>query len=116
MLSMPPRSHRDYMFDRLNWLTVNQLIVYHTLLAVHRIRQTGEPEYLANILYRSNRQLRGGIIVENNKREVVRNSFTFRGSVQWNKLPINLRMESKISQFKLGLKKWVAEHIPRFLP
>ena len=30
VLGMPPRSHRDYMFDKLNWLTVNQLIVYHT--------------------------------------------------------------------------------------
>ena len=114
-LSMPPRSHRDHMFDRLKWLTVNQLIVYHTLLSIHRIKKNGEPEYLANILEKSSRQVVGGIIVENIKQELVRKSFTFRGAEQWNKLPMNLRIETRLSKFKQGLKVWVAEHISRFL-
>ena len=83
-LSLPPRSHRDHMYDRLKWLTVNQLIVYHTLLSIHRIKHSGEPEYLANILGKSSRQVVGGIIVENNKQGLVRKSFTFRGAEQWN--------------------------------
>ena len=42
----PPRSVRSQLYDQLDWLTVNQLIRYHTLLTVFRIRTIGEPEYL----------------------------------------------------------------------
>ena len=89
--------------------------MYHTLISVHRIRQSGQPEYLAAIFRRTSRQVVGGIIVENNRRVVVRNSFTFRASVQWNKLPMELRVVVKISKFKLKLRRWVAEQVPRFL-
>ena len=104
------------MFDKLNWLTVNQLIVYHILLRIHRIRQVGEPEYLAEIVNKSSRKLQGKIVVENLKLELARRSFTFRGAVQWNKLPTELRLEVKLSKFKKGLKKWVIENVERFLP
>ena len=116
VLSIPRRSHRNIMFDKLNWLTVNQLIVYHTLLRIHRIRQVGEPEYLAEIVNKSSRKLQGKIVVENLKLELARRSFTFRGAVQWNKLPTELRLEVKLSKFKKGLKKWVIENVERFLP
>ena len=116
VLSMPPRSQRDNMYDRLNWLTVNQLVVYHTLLSVHRIRQSEEPEYLASILGKTNRHVRGGIIVENHKLGLARKSFTIRGAEQWNKLTTELRVETKLSKFKQGLRKWVAENVTRFLP
>ena len=46
----PPRAERLAMYSRLKWLTVNQLIAYHTLLTVFKIRQSGEPEYLATFL------------------------------------------------------------------
>ena len=46
----PPRSSRTPMYDELGWLTVSQLVVYHTLLAVYRVRATGDPEYLAGSL------------------------------------------------------------------
>ena len=116
VLNMPPRSHRDHMYDKLNWLTVNQLIVYHSLVSVHKIRKSGQPEYLAAILGRTSRQRAGAIIVENNRRAVVRNSFTFRASEQWNRLPVEVRVEDKLSLFKTKLKRWVAEQVPRFLP
>ena len=116
VLSLPPRSHRDNMYDRLNWLTVNQLVVYHTLLSVHRIRQSEEPEYLASILGKTSRQVRGGIIVDNHKLGLARKSFTIRGAEQWNKLTTDLRVETKLSKFKQGLRKWVAGNVTRFLP
>ena len=45
VLRLPPRTGRALMFDKLEWLTVQQLI------AVFRIRQTREPEDLATILF-----------------------------------------------------------------
>ena len=36
VLSLPPRHNREYMFNQPGWLTVSQLIVYHTNIAVTR--------------------------------------------------------------------------------
>ena len=77
VLNLPTRSHRNSMYDKLKWLTVNQLEVYDTLLSVYRIRTNEEPEYLASIVC-----WRGEIIVKNNKLELVRKRFLFRGATQ----------------------------------
>ena len=44
-------------------MTVQQLIAYHTLIAIYRIRQSKEPEHLADILTKDNRY--GHIIMKN---------------------------------------------------
>merc|ERR1711954_195671 len=48
------RTPRIHMFEKLQWLSVNQLIFYHTVLTVYRIRQSEEPEYLASKLTMDN--------------------------------------------------------------
>ena len=92
---------------------VNQLIAYYTLIAVYRVRQSMEPEYLAVSMCRDNKQ--GNIVMKNTDLVLYRNSFVFRGSVLWNKLPGTLKTQKKISRFKPGLKVWVIENILRFL-
>ena len=109
----PPRAHRNAMYDSLGWLTVNQLVVYHTALTVYRVRQSNEPEYLAQQLQFDNRN--GRVIVPNVKLSLAQNSFCFRGSDTWNSLPINVRKAKKIGQFKNGAKKWVMRNVPRFI-
>ena len=101
------------MYTRLNWMTVNQLIAYHTLIAVFRIRKSKEPEYLARLLCRDNKK--GNIVMENTKLGSYRNSFIFRGSIMWNRLPKDCKVEKKVGKFKMRLKTWTHENIPRFL-
>ena len=110
--SSPPRSSRHPMFDQLNWLTVNQLIAYHTALQVYRIRMNDEPEYLAQILKKDNRN--SNVIVTNTVLTLAKRSFTFRGAQLWNSLPNLIRKKSKIGNFKKMLRIWVQENIPRF--
>ena len=112
VLSSPPRTSRDWMFDRLGWMTVQQLIAYHTLIAIYRIRQSKEPEHLANILTRDN--VYGHIIMKNSRLVLYRNSFIFRGSLLWNKLPGPLRNIEKIGNFKKDVRSWVEAHVVRF--
>ena len=57
--SLTAAPHRD----RLGWLTVQQLIAYHTIIAVYRVRESKEPERLANFLTRDN--MFGSIIIKN---------------------------------------------------
>ena len=109
----PPRSSRNPMFDRLQWLTVNQLLVYHTLLQVYRIRHSGEPEYLFHILGKSSRN--GRISTPVPKLQLVRDSFTYRGAHWWNSLPSDVRNMKKVSGFKRAVKKWIIDRVPRFL-
>ena len=39
----PPRTNRGSMYAKLKWLTVRQLIAYHTLLMVYKLKQSKEP-------------------------------------------------------------------------
>ena len=109
----PPRSRREVMYNKLKWLTVNQLVVYHTLLTVFKIRRTKELEYLATFLTNDNRQ--GKIIIPNTTLTLAKKSFTSRGSENLNSLSPSLRNCTRIGQFKPGVKLWVQENISRFL-
>ena len=113
VLKFPPRSNRILMYDKLDWLTINQLIDYHTLLSIFRIRSCKEPEYLAAIF--SNENANGRVILPKPNLELAEKSFCIRGAKLWNSLPRSLKTENKMTPFKLGLKKWVKAHIQRFL-
>ena len=49
------RASREAMYKQVGWMTVNQLVFYHSVLATFRIRQSKEPEYLYSIMNRNNR-------------------------------------------------------------
>ena len=50
VLRAPPRSNREKMYKSLNWLSVNQLICYHSLISVFKIRLHKDPKYLSDKL------------------------------------------------------------------
>ena len=108
----PPRSPRKPMYDQLDWLTVNQLVAYHTLLQIFKIRKSQEPEYLFAILGRDNRN--GHIVVTNTHLSLAKKSFTFRGSELWNQLPADIRTNHKLGNFKKACRNWIKAEIPRF--
>ena len=109
----PPRTGRLAMYSRLKWLTVNQLITYHTLLTVFKIRQSGEPEYLASFL--QDDRASGRIILPKTKLSLFMNSFVWRGAATWNQLSMELRKSSKIGHFKRGAREWVLGNVVPFL-
>ena len=108
----PPRAARVQMFTKLDWLTVNQLVAYHTLISVFKIRNSREPEYLSKFL--SNDSRYGKIMFEKIQLKVATRSFVFRGSESWNLLPIAVKNCQKIGEFKPKLRKWVKANVPMF--
>ena len=68
---------------------------------------------MASILTKEN--ITGHIRMKNIELGLYRESFIFRGAVSWSKLPLNLRKEVKIRNFKIGLRVWVKENIIRFV-
>ena len=113
VLRLPRMSSRHKMYDELDWLTVSQLIFYHTMMLVYRIRNSGEPEYLAEKL--RNENFRGNVIAPITRLTIVKNSFVVRGAHGWSSLPARLRSLDKIEAFKKGLRKYTMDKIPRFV-
>ena len=114
LYAMPPlRTSKRKLFDKVEWLTVNQLSVYHTLLLVFKIRQSAEPEYLATYFLNEGREHR--IVRRNTKLTLAMKSFTFRGASLWNQLPFSLRCIKSFSNFKRETRGWVINSIPRFV-
>ena len=109
----PPRSNRTAMFKTIGWLTVDQLIRYHTLISVYKIRHAKKPEYLSSILNNDSRNQR--IMIPNhNNLTLFHDSFCSRGANYWNQLPLQLRKSSKLGTFKRGLKQWIRANVKQF--
>ena len=51
VLNLPPRSNRKMMYTSLSWLTVNQLIFFHSVLAVSKITQRNTNRTVFNSLF-----------------------------------------------------------------
>ena len=109
---MPPRTNRSLMYDKLGWLTINQLIFYHSVILVFKIRSSGQPEYLAQLLKQDSRNSR--IMIPNLALRVAQRSFTMRGSTSWNLLPQIDRDQPKLGSFKKMTKQWILVNIERF--
>ena len=109
----PPRTPRALMYEKLGWLTINQLVEYHTLVSVFRIRLNKEPEYLASIL--CNEAHNGRILLPRPNLELAEKSFTIRGAKLWNSLPADVKVEKKMSKFKVMVKSWIEKNTPRFV-
>ena len=107
------RTSRQVIFSQVGWLTVNQLVFYHSALSTYRIRHSQEPEYLNTIMSKDNRADR--IIVPNSNLTLAKNSFCYRASSQWNSLPENIRKNRRIGQFKSQLKNWIIKNVPQFV-
>ena len=107
------RVPRKEIFSQLGWLTVRQLIFYHTALSTYRIRQCEEPEYLSSWMSRDND--RGSIIVPNTTLSLAKDSYCYRGSTQWNTIPEHIRNSEKISNFKQKLREWILVNINPFI-
>ena len=106
------RTPRRVIFGQLGWLTVNQLIFYHSALSTYRIRQSKEPEYLSRLLNKDSRT--GRIVIPNCTLTLAKKSYCFRGSTEWNKIPEDIRNIEKIGSFKVQLRKWIKHNIAQF--
>ena len=113
VLHQPPYSSRKELYDQIGCMTVTQLVFYHSMLTVYKIRATKEPEYLFEILQNDN--LRGNINIPVTNLSLAMKSFCFRASDGWNDLPQSLRNSPKLQHFKKKLKTWTKDNIARFV-
>ena len=96
-----------------NWLSIRQLIFYHSVLQVWKVTNAGLPVYI-----RSRMQLsitrsaeEGTLLVPRAESSMASKSFLVRSAVMWNSIPPSLRSVNNIQIFKGKLKTWIKANI-----
>ena len=103
--------HITPIFRDLHWLPIVQRINYKIALITHRAYYDGAPEYLASLAvkYQPARVLRSAtqarlLKPSGLKSSLSSHSFSVAAEDVWNRLPLDIRSMSDISQFKGHLK------------
>ena len=105
------------LLRQCGWLSVHQLSVYHSVLLVYKVMQTKSPQYLSSMFdtpYQyPTRQADSGMIRHLGApgSELIRKSFRWRASEDFNQLPSEIRQASKLVDFKKGARKWIMENV-----
>ena len=101
-------------------MSVRQLVFYHSVLATHKIVTSGKPRYLHRVMsthrpLQTRQATSGEIWLGDNfdsKSDLVQDSFKYRASKGYNRIPGTLRAVKTPSTFKRKLKHWVSTNIP----
>ena len=105
------------LLKQCNWLSINQLITYHSALAIYRVIKSSHPLYLWQHL-RTDHPLHtrlgesGSIRLLGRHGALVENSFLRRGARTFNLIPEDIRKTGTIGGFKRKLKPWIKANIP----
>ena len=103
------------------WLSVKQLVFYHSVLMLHKTRVSTLPKYLYNMYIfnqETEKSTRLGALKlikssksVNPKTQLTRNGFKFRSIQYYNQLPLEIRCVEKVTHFKKLLKLWIRENV-----
>ena len=104
------------MLQQVGWLTIRQMIVYHSLIMIYQVKQEKKPSYIYDRISTSfnvaTRLAENNGIKENRKMKTNLGiqSFLPRAINDWNRLPADIRTTSNLIKFKAGVKLWVKQN------
>ena len=103
------------LLRQCNWLSVRQLVSYHTALSTHKIATTGLPQYHAEKMCSSHSHNTRATVKFaekfTGKQSLTANSFCYRGATQYNRLPLEITQIANEVTFKKKLKEWIKRNI-----
>ena len=110
---------RRQLLDRVKWLSVRQLIFFHTALQAYKTTKSGLPlplrESISTDHPLNTRNAARGLIrfgeTFRGESSLINLSFRFRAAQMYNKVPVNVKTGS-LDSVKKKLKKWVCQNIP----
>ena len=116
---LPYYTSSKRLMQMCGWMTVRQLVKYHTILMVHKTTMTKKPVYISNRLSREHpcrtRQESSGCIRLDqsfrSRTDLPRKSFRYRGAHDYNSIPPELRATASMTTFKTKLKKWIKMNV-----
>ena len=105
------------IFNQCGWLSVTQLVFYHSVLLIYKVKINHQPRYLDNMfnwnyLYNTRQAESGQIRLEGRpKLDITSNSFKWRATKQYNQLPVDVTRSETVQTFKKKAKAWIKENI-----
>ena len=101
------------LLNQVNWLSVRQLVLYHTLVQIHKTITTRRPQSLyrsisSNFPYRTRSAVNGQIRVNE---DFSQNSFKHRARQAYNRIPVDVRTGS-METVKKKMKLWIKSNVP----
>ena len=106
------------LLNQVGWLSVRQLVVFHSLILVFKTKQVGKPIYLREKLRSEfayeTRQSTGNCFVKNDtpRSEKYKKAFVHNSTSLWNSLSLEVRTAVKLEDFKTKLRKWIKINTP----
>ena len=106
------------LLKQCGWLSVHQLVVYHSVVQVYKIIQEESPRFLfsmfsANYNYKTKQAQRGTLKHNRNlKLDLTKSSFRWRAAQSYDQLPLKLKNLKTLKEFKTATRKWVMENTP----
>ena len=110
----------ETLLKQCNWLSVNQLVVFHSLALVYKTMKHKSPKYLYEKLSGDFQYQYGTRFASQNRigpryaaeYQLSNRSFQFRASEQWNNVPTDIRQAKTFTKFRQRLKKWIKSNVP----
>jgi hypothetical protein len=97
------------LLDKMGWLSVRQLVFYHTVLQAHKTLKTGVPKPLHQSLTGTYpRNTRGAAIgqIRHDDNFVSQSTFKYRAMQSYNIVPVSVRVGTTAT-VKRKLKQWI---------
>ena len=108
--STPPKD----ILRQIGWLSVSQLVFYHSVLQIFKVRQSKNlyNMFSWSFIYNT-RQAEGGLIrlMGKPKLDINKSSFRWRAANQYNQLPAEIRLCTTLDSFKIRAKIWIRENV-----
>ena len=111
----------EMLLAQCGWLSVKQLVFYHSVTMLHNVLMTGSPEYLNELYqlenprqYGTRLAARSHIMLKDTrvpKTELALRSFKWRALRQYNELPLEVRSIQQRDNFKELAKKWIKGNV-----
>ena len=115
---LPWDTRTTVLLNQVGWLSINQLSVYHKLIAVFKIKTNRKPVYLSeqfNTDYEiKTRQATNNClkVMKTPLSGTSKDSFVHNSIVLWNSLPTSVKIVQTLPKFKQCLRSWVKLKIP----
>ena len=106
------------LLKQCGWLSVRQLVQYHSVLLAFKMMKEGKPDYFVDKFktdfpYKTRFAAGHGVRkIETATSDPRKKGFVNRTIEVWNKLPLDLKKEISLKKFKFKLKKHIKENFP----
>ena len=99
------------LMRQCNWLSVEKMVQYYTLVTVFNIVRTGKPKYLYDKLCHDHQYNTRTVVKYGEtfsaKSALASNSFCYRGALLYQQLPAAIRDVKSAATFKKKAKDWI---------